>query len=230
MSISENLKKIEEKIAQSAQKSGRSREDITLCAVTKKVDVPACFELLSSGVKNLAENRVQSLCEKYETVKDEADWHLIGHLQTNKVKYIIDKVKLIHSVDSLHLLKEIDLRAKKAERILDVLLEVNVSGEESKFGISPDEVDSFAESFSQRDSVRLKGLMTIAPVSQKKGDNRKYFYELNKLFVDIGQKKYDNVSMEYLSMGMSLDYEDAILEGANIVRIGTALFEGYEIK
>lgn len=224
MAISDNLKRIEEKIELCAQKSGRKREDITLCAVTKKVTEKEAIEILSLGVKNLAENRVQSLCEKYDVLKDAADWHLIGHLQTNKVKYIADKVKLIHSVESIKLLDEINLRAKKADRILDVLLEVNVSGEESKFGIRPDEIWEYLEKMAEYENVRLKGLMTIAPIPQKQGDNRKYFYELNKLFIDIKEKKYDNVSMEFLSMGMSLDFEDAILEGANIVRIGTALF------
>jgi len=224
MAISDNLKRIEEKIELCAQKSGRKREDITLCAVTKKVTEKEAIEILSLGVKNLAENRVQSLCEKYDVLKDAADWHLIGHLQTNKVKYIADKVKLIHSVESIKLLDEINLRAKKADRILDVLLEVNVSGEESKFGIRPDEIWGYLEKMAEYENVRLKGLMTIAPIPQKQGDNRKYFYELNKLFIDIKEKKYDNVSMEFLSMGMSLDFEDAILEGANIVRIGTALF------
>ncbi len=224
MAISDNLKRIEEKIELCAQKSGRKREDITLCAVTKKVTEKEANEILSLGVKNLAENRVQSLCEKYDVLKDTADWHLIGHLQTNKVKYIADKVKLIHSVESIKLLDEINLRAKKADRILDVLLEVNVSGEESKFGIRPDEIWGYLEKMAEYENVRLKGLMTIAPIPQKQGDNRKYFYELNKLFVDIKEKKYDNVSMELLSMGMSLDFEDAISEGANIVRIGTALF------
>ena len=224
MAICDNLKRIQEKIDNAAQKSGRKSEDITLCAVTKKVDSASACEILSLGVKNLAENRVQSLCEKYDVIKDNADWHLIGHLQTNKVKYIADKVKLIHSVESIRLLEEINLRAKKANKIQDILLEVNVSGEESKFGIKIDEVQGYLEKMADYENVSLKGLMTIAPIQQKKGDNRKYFYELNKLFIDIGQKKYDNVSMEFLSMGMSLDFEEAILEGANIVRIGTALF------
>ena len=224
MSIADNLKRIEEKITYSAEKSGRKREDITLCAVTKKVTSAEAEEILSLGVKNLAENRVQSLCEKYDVIKDRADWHLIGHLQTNKVKYIADKAELIHSVESIRLLEEINLRAKKADRVQNILLEVNVSGEESKFGVRPDEVWAYLEKMAEFENVSLKGLMTIAPIPEKKGDNRKYFYELNKLFVDIKEKKYDNVSMEFLSMGMSLDFEDAILEGANIVRIGTALF------
>lgn len=224
MSVSDNLKRIEEKINNAAIRSNRKREDITLCAVTKKVDAEKAEEILKLGVCNLAENRVQALCQKYEAIKSGAVWHLIGHLQTNKVKYIADKVSLIHSVDSFKLLDEIDLRAKANGKVLNVLLEVNVSGEESKFGIKPDFAHEFAARLGDYENVRLKGLMTIAPIPEKKGDNRKYFYELNKLFVDIGQKKYDNVSMEYLSMGMSMDFEDAIIEGANIVRIGTALF------
>ena len=224
MSISENLKRIEEKIAAAAEKSGRKRDAVTLCAVTKKVDTSAAEELLSLGVRNLAENRVQVLCEKYEDIQNRAIWHLIGHLQTNKVKYIIDKVSLIHSVESVKLLEEINLKAKAKNKVMDVLLEVNVSGEESKFGIKPHLAHEFAAQMEKYENVRLKGLMTIAPVPEKAGDNRKYFYELNKLFVDIGQKKYDNVSMEHLSMGMSLDFEDAVAEGATLVRIGTSLF------
>ena len=230
MSIADNLKRIEERISLSAEKSGRKREDITLCAVTKKVDSSACLELMSLGAKNLAENRVQSLLEKYETIGNNVDWHLIGHLQTNKVKYIAPFVKLIHSVDSIHLLKEIDLKAKANDRVIDCLVEVNVSGEESKFGIKPDECESFIEKASEFKNVCLKGLMTIAPRQEKKGDNSKYFYELNKMFLDLKDKSYENTDFKYLSMGMSLDFEEAILEGANIVRIGTALFEGYETK
>lgn len=225
MSISDNLRKIEENIALYAEKSGRTKEDIILCAVTKTVGVPECRELLSYRVQHLAENRVQMLCQKYEEIADGATWHLIGHLQTNKVKYIIDKVKLIHSVDSLRLLEEINARAKSIGKKQDVLLEVNISGEESKFGIKPSFAESFLDKFEDFQNVHLKGLMTIAPRPEKKGDNRKYFYELNKLFHKIKEEQYKNVSMEYLSMGMSLDYEDALLEGANIVRIGTALFE-----
>lgn len=225
MSISENLKRIDEKISAAALKAGRKREDVTLVAVTKKVGVPEAEELLRLGETHFGENRVQSLCEKYEAIGARADWQLIGHLQTNKVKYIIDKVSLIHSVDSVRLLEEINLRAAAAGRVADVLLEVNVSGEESKFGITPGEADGFAARFCEYESVHLKGLMTIAPLPEGRGANRKYFSALHRLYDDIAAKGYENVSMELLSMGMSRDFEDAISEGASLVRIGTALFE-----
>ena len=224
MSIADNLKRIEERISLSAEKSGRKREDITLCAVTKKVDSSACLELMSLGVKNLAENRVQSLLEKYETIGNNADWHLIGHLQTNKVKYIADKVSLIHSVESIKLAEEINKKAKACGKIQDILVEVNVAGEESKFGIRPEETESFIEQISSLENICVRGLMTIAPFPEQKGENRKYFSKLRELFVDIQSKKYDNSNIDILSMGMSRDYVDAIYEGATIVRIGTALF------
>ena len=222
--LEENLRRIEEKIAEAAIKSGRKREDITLVAVTKKVDVKTAQDLLSLGVKNLGENRVQVLLEKYDVIKNDAIWHLIGHLQTNKVKYIADKVSLIHSVDSLKLLEEINQRAGNVGKIQEVLLEVNISGEESKFGISAREADEFASQMENFKNVKLKGLMTIAPIPLEAGANRKYFCAMKELYENLAQKKYSNVSMEHLSMGMSMDFEDAIVEGANIVRIGTSLF------
>ena len=155
---------------------------------------------------------------------DKPEWHLIGHLQTNKVKYIADKVSLIHSVESLRLAEEIDRRAKLANKIQDVLIEVNVSGEASKFGIRPEDTEKLLEQIAGFSNICVRGLMTIAPLPEKEGENRKYFSKLRELFVDIQSKKYDNSNMDILSMGMSRDYKDAIKEGATIVRVGTALF------
>ena len=168
---------------------------------------------------------MQSLLDKYETLKDEPAWHLIGHLQTNKVKYIADKVSMIHSVDSLKLAEEIDRRFQMAGRTANILVQVNVSGEESKFGIQPEDAFPLMESLSQLKNIQVCGLMTMAPKTDHPDDCRKFFYGLHKLSVDIRDKKYDNINMGQLSMGMSGDFREAILEGATIVRIGSALFQ-----
>ncbi len=230
--ISDNLCDIRKKIEIAANKSGRSFEDILLLGVTKTVDVDRIKTLMDCGVKTLGENRVQELISKYEIIGDGAKWHLIGNLQTNKVKYIIDKVELIHSVDSIKLAEEIDKQAKKADRKVDVLVEVNIAGEISKHGVRPDEVFKFVENISKFDNIRTKGLMTVAPFVENSEENRKYFRQMRKIFVDIKSQNVDNIYMTYLSMGMTNDYEIAIEEGANIVRIGTGIFgeRNYDIK
>ena len=222
--IKDNIERIRSEIFEAAVRAGRRPEDVTLCAVTKKVDAQKAREVLDAGVHTLGENRVQSLLEKYEVLGDRPEWHLIGHLQTNKVKYIVDKVSLIHSVDSLHLAEEISRRSAAAEKVSDILIEVNVSGEASKYGIRPSETEQLMEQIASLSNLRVRGLMTIAPVPEKKGANRKYFAQLRELFVDIQSKKYDNSNMDILSMGMSRDYVEAVEEGATIVRIGTSLF------
>jgi len=222
--ISDNLYNIKEKIEKAAVRSGRRPEDITLVAVTKTVGIDECNALLNSGHNVFGENRVQALLEKYEVLKDNVTWHLIGHLQTNKVKYIIDKVSLIHSVDSFHLAEETDRLAKKHNLVKDILLQVNVSGEESKFGMPKEDLFPTLEKVSELSNIRVRGLMTIPPVSFEPGANRKYFSELYNLFSKIGNQFGSNITADYLSMGMSDDYEDAILEGANIVRVGRALY------
>jgi pyridoxal phosphate enzyme (YggS family) len=222
--IKDNIKRIQEEIFEAALSCGRKPEEITLCAVTKTVDALKAQEVLDAGVGVLGENRVQALLEKYEVLKDRPEWHLIGHLQTNKVKYIADKVSLIHSVESVKLAEEIDKKAKGCGKVQDILVEVNVSGEEGKFGIRPEETESFMEQIASLENICVRGLMTIAPFPEQKGENRKYFSKLRELFVDIQSKKYDNSNIDILSMGMSRDYVDAIYEGATIVRIGTALF------
>jgi len=223
--IQDNVKRVMEEIARAAAASGRKPEDITLVGVTKTVTAAQAKELIDAGVTNLGENRVQSLLDKYETLKDEPAWHLIGHLQTNKVKYIADKVSMIHSVDSLKLAEEIDRRFQMAGRTANILVQVNVSGEESKFGIQPEDAFPLMESLSQLKNIQVCGLMTMAPKTDHPDDCRKFFYGLHKLSVDIRDKKYDNINMGQLSMGMSGDFREAILEGATIVRIGSALFQ-----
>lgn len=222
--IAENLKYVKEQIKIAAEKSGRSEKDILLLGVTKTVDVERIKELIGLGVKELGENRVQELTEKYEQIGDDVDWHLIGHLQTNKVKYIIDKVKLIHSVDSIKLAEEIDRQAKKHNKVMDILIEINIGRELSKHGIYLENTEEFIDKLSNFRNVCVKGLMTVAPFVENPQENRHYFKQMRKKFIDIEAKKHDNVYMTYLSMGMTNDYCIAIEEGANIVRIGTGLF------
>lgn len=223
--IKDNVKRVLEQIAEAAISAGRTPDEITLVGVTKTVSSAQAQELMDAGVMNLGENRVKSLLEKYDALKDAPVWHLIGHLQTNKVKYIADKVTMIHSVDSLRLAEEIDRQFGKAGRKAEILLQVNVSGEESKFGVTPEEAYLLAEQVSTLKNLKVQGLMTMAPKTDHPEETRKFFYDLHKLSVDIQAKKYDNINMRHLSMGMSGDYREAILEGATIVRIGSALFE-----
>ena len=222
--ISKNIKTVMEKVEKAAQKSGRRVEDITVIAVSKTVEVERIRVALEEGFVDLGENKVQELMEKYDALGENCQWHLIGHLQTNKVKYIIDKVRMIHSVDSIELAEEIQKRALKVNRTIDILIQVNVSGEESKFGISPGEVEAFIRKLSTFDHIKVKGLMTIAPYAENQEDIRGVFKQLKKIFIDINAENIDNINMEFLSMGMSNDFEVAIEEGANIVRIGTLIF------
>ncbi len=223
--IKENVARVLEQISDAAVRSGRKPEDITLVGVTKTVSYAQARELMDAGVLHLGENRVQSFLEKYEHLKQEPTWHLIGHLQTNKVKYIAGKVSMIHSVDSIKLATEIDKQFQSVGKYADILVQVNVSGEESKFGISPADAFFMMEQLSQFTHLRVRGLMTMAPKTDHPDDCRRFFYGLQKLAVDIKNKKYDNIDMGHLSMGMSGDFYQAILEGATMVRIGSALFE-----
>ena len=223
MSIKENLDLINEKIKDAAEKSGRKREDVLLLAVSKTVDVPRIKEAVNLGLVDLGENKPQEINWKYYEIKN-VKWHQIGHLQTNKVKYIIDKVCLIHSLDSLKLAEEISKRAKSKNITMDILVEINIAGEEAKSGVPLDEAEALAVEISKLDNVIVKGLMTVAPFVENPEDNREYFKQMRNLFVDIRNKNYNNIDMKYLSMGMTNDYEIAVEEGANIVRIGTGLF------
>lgn len=223
MSIKENLIKIKENIAKSCEKSGRNPEDVLILAVTKTRSAEEINEAISLGITDIGENRVQELMSKYDDVDKKVRWHIIGHLQTNKVKYIADKVCMIHSVDSVKLAQEIDRQCEKIGKVMDILIEVN-SGEENKNGISYDDVYALIEEAAAMKNVRIRGLMTMAPLMAEEAELRKVFSDLHKLSVDIDSKKYDNVSMEYLSMGMSGDYAIAVEEGATIIRPGRSLF------
>ena len=226
MDLSQNVKAVQEKIAAAARAAGRDPAEITLCAATKVQTDETIQAAIAAGVRLCGENRVQELTAHLEAnAYVGADVHFIGHLQTSKVKQVVGRVSLIHSVDSLRLLQAIDAQADKLGLVQDILLEVNAAGEESKGGVSPRELPALAEAACSCAHVRLRGLMTIPPVSAFPGANRKYFSQIQNLFVDIMSKMSDNQSiMDCLSMGMSADFEDAIAEGATLVRVGTALF------
>ena len=221
--ISANLKMVREKICAAAKKTGRTGEDITLIAVTKTHPPEMINEAIDCGVTDIGENKVQEIVEKYDKVKP-VRWHLIGHLQTNKVKYIIDKVHMIHSVDSVRLMEEIDRQAKKHGVVMNILIQINISGEETKFGIRPDEIDEMLEAAERMSNVKVCGLMTILPKVDNTVSLRLHFINIRRIYIDISKKKYNNFSMKYLSMGMTGDYEPAIEEGSNMVRVGRAIF------
>lgn len=222
--IERNLNDVREKIAQAAKKSGRNPDDITLIAVTKTHPVEMINEAIDLGVTDIGENKVQEIMEKYEYVKP-VRWHLIGHLQTNKVKYIIDKVHMIHSVDSIKLMDEIERQAeKKNVESINVLIQINISEEETKFGIDMAELEEMLVHAKCLKHVKVCGLMTILSKFDSEFADRLHFRDISNKFIDISQNKYDNIYMEFLSMGMSGDYEVAIEEGSNMVRVGTAIF------
>lgn len=221
--LAENLQAVREKIKAAAEKSGRSEEDITLIAVTKTHPPEIINEAIDLGVTDIGENKVQEILEKYDSVKP-VRWHLIGHLQTNKVKYIVDKVCMIHSVDSIKLMDEIERQSAKRGVVMKILIQINISEEETKFGIAPEELEAMLLHAANLKHVKVCGLMTIAPKLVNNMSNRLHFDNIHKIYLDISKKKYDNVNMEYLSMGMSGDYEAAIEAGSDTVRIGSALF------
>ena len=222
--IKQNIQIVEEKITAAAERAGRKREDVLLLAVSKTKPVEVIREAVACGLTSLGENKVQEIMEKYEPMGDGVHWHLIGHLQTNKVKYIIDKVDMIHSVESLRLAEEINKRAAAKSLVMDVLVEVNMAEEESKFGIQPERVEEFLRQIAPLPHIRVRGLMTVAPFVENPEENRVYFRKMRELLVDMNQKKIDNIYMDVLSMGMTGDYEVAIEEGATIVRVGTGIF------
>ncbi len=225
MSIAENIAVIRRNMEAAALACGRDPKDILLCAATKMNDAAAVREAIAGGVDLCGENRVQELTAKLaENAYAGAPVHFIGHLQTNKVKQVVGKVDLIQSVDSLRLLNAINAEAKKQGIVQDILLEVNVGREESKSGFAPEEVPALVDHFADFTNIRLRGLMAIPPVSQKSGDNDKFFQEMYNLSVDIKAKKGDNVFVDTMSMGMSDDYVDAIRCGSTMIRVGTAIF------
>lgn len=222
--LEKNLKSIQDKVKDACKRSGRHPEDVTLIAVSKTKPVSMLQEIYDLGIRQFGENKVQELTDKYEKLPKDISWHMIGHLQRNKVKYLIGKTTLIHSVDSLRLAEAIEAEAAKKNCLVDVLIEVNVAGEESKFGISPEELLPLVEQIARFRHIKIKGLMTIAPFVENPEENRIHFANLRKLSVDIAAKNIDNVSMRILSMGMTNDYEVAIEEGATMVRVGTGIF------
>lgn len=222
--IQKRYEEVQRRIEEACKRSGRKREEVTLIAVSKTKPKELLEEVYAVGERNFGENKVQELGGKYEELPKDIRWHMIGHLQRNKVKYIVDKVELIHSVDSLRLAETISQEAQKRGCIAHILLEVNVAGEESKFGMTPEEAPVLAGEIASLPNLRIEGLMTIAPFVEDPEKNRPVFQKLKNLSVDIREKNINNVNMAVLSMGMTNDYEVAIEEGATMVRVGTAIF------
>lgn len=222
--IQENLQDVKANIKEACARAGRKEQDVTLIAVSKTKPLSMLEEAYACGCRDFGENKVQELVEKYEAMPKDIRWHMIGHLQRNKVKYIVGKVALIHSVDSLRLAEEISKEAGKKAVTADILVEVNVAEEHTKFGTTCEETVRLIENIAELPHIRIKGLMTIAPYVENPEENRQYFVGLHELSVDIMKKNIDNVSMDVLSMGMTGDYTVAIEEGASYIRVGTGIF------
>jgi PLP dependent protein len=222
--IAENLDEVRNRIDQACERAGRDPKEVTLIAVSKTKPLPMLEEAYAHGVRDFGENWVQEIQEKVPLLPEDIHWHMIGHLQRNKVKYIIDKVSLIHSVDSVRLAEEIEKQAEKHHVEKDILVEVNMAEEETKFGLKKDEVIQMVRECAKLPHVHIKGLMTIAPFVENPEDNRQYFKAIRELSVDISRENIDNVSMGILSMGMTGDFEVAVEEGATLVRVGTGIF------
>lgn len=222
--IRENLQEVEKRISDACQRAGRDRADVRLIAVSKTKPVAMIEQALDCGIVTFGENRVQELLEKQNVLDRELQWHLLGHLQRNKVKQIVGKVTRIHSVDSLRLAKQIQTEYEKKNLQADILIEVNMAEEESKFGFMPEETEASIREIATFPNICVRGLMTVAPFVEDAEENRVHFRNLNKLLVDINKKNIDNINMKELSMGMTGDYEVAIEEGATFVRVGTGIF------
>ncbi|GFI66064.1 pyridoxal phosphate homeostasis protein [Lachnospiraceae bacterium] len=222
--IRENLADVEKRIEEACSRRGRDRSQVTLTAVSKTKPLELLREAYAAGIRDFGENKVQELTEKIPCMPPDVRWHMIGHLQRNKVKYIVDQVYMIHSVDSLRLAEEISREAVKKQVTVRILIEVNMAGEESKFGVRQEELISLVQEAAKLPGIRIMGLMTVAPYVENAEDNRLVFRNLKQLSVDIASKNIDNVSMDILSMGMTGDYAVAIEEGATCVRVGTGIF------
>ena len=222
--VKENLSIVEQNIQKACVRSGRDRREVQLIAVSKTKPVEMLMEAYDCQIRDFGENKPQEIREKFPQLPEDIRWHMIGHLQRNKVKYIVDKVALIHSVDSVRLAEEIHKEAMKIGRRVPVLIEVNVAGEETKFGVAPEEVEELIRKIAPFEGIEVQGLMTIAPFVTNPEENRQYFNRLKQLSVDISHKNIDNINMNVLSMGMTGDYEVAIEEGASFVRVGTGIF------
>ncbi len=222
--IKGNLDDVYQNIEEACQNAGRSKEDVTLIAVSKTKPISMLMEAYEYGCREFGENKVQELVDKYEVLPKDIKWHMIGHLQRNKVKYVVGKAALIHSVDSLKLAEEISREAVKKQVEVSILIEVNIAGEDTKFGVTTEDAEQLVRDAASLPGIQIKGLMTIAPFTMNPEENRQYFAMLKQLSVDINQKNIDNVSMNVLSMGMTGDYMVAIEEGASYVRVGTGIF------
>ena len=229
MSVAENLKTIRERVDAACERAGRRPEEVALIAVSKTKPLSMLQEAYEAGARDFGENKVQEILEKYPEMPEDARFHMIGHLQTNKVKQVVGKAVLIHSVDSLHLAEKIEQEAAKRDLTADILLEVNVAREESKFGLMLEEVIPLLEEVKNLPHVRVRGLMTIAPNVENPEENRKHFKKLYQLYVDIKSKNIDNGTMSVLSMGMTGDFEVAVEEGATMIRVGPGIFGSRQI-
>lgn len=225
MTITEHIAAVRREMAEAARESGRSERDIFLVGASKMNDAAACQEAIAAGVDALGENRVQEMTAKLaQNAYDGAPLHFIGHLQRNKVRQVVGKAALIQSIGSEALLREVEKEAARQQLVQDILLEVNIGGEESKSGVSPEQLWPLLDAAAAEEHIRVKGLMAIPPVNDDDAQNRRYLAQVYKLFVQAGERGYQNVKMETLSMGMSGDFENAIREGATLVRIGTAIY------
>ncbi len=223
--VAENLAEVEQRIQAACLRSGRRREDVTLVAVSKTKPVSMIEEALAEGILDFGENKPQELRDKANIIRrEDLRWHMIGRLQRNKVKYVVGRAVLIHSLDSYELALAIEKEAEKQQLVMPVLVEVNMAAEESKGGITPESAEEFIRAVSKLEHLKIKGLMTIAPMTENAEDNRVYFRSLRNLAVDIAGKNIDNVSMYELSMGMTGDFETAVEEGATLVRVGSGIF------
>jgi len=222
--VTENLKTVESNIVRACERSGRNRADVTLIAVSKTKPVEQMEEAMAAGMRTFGENKVQEIIKKQPYFPDDVDWHMIGHLQRNKVRQIAGKVAMIHSVDSLRLAEQIQKEYEAIGKVAKILIEVNIAREETKFGLMPEETEAVIREAAKMGNIEVRGLMTIAPYVEDPQENRVHFCNLRKLLVYINSKNIDNVNMTELSMGMTGDYEIAIEEGATFVRVGTGIF------
>ncbi len=222
--LKENLAEVQSRVEQACKRAGRDVAEVTLIAVSKTKPVTDLQEIYNAGVRDFGENKVQEMCDKMEKMPKDINWHMIGHLQRNKVKYIVGNVALIHSVDSYRLAEEINIQAKKKGIVVPILVEVNIADETTKFGVSKEDAMELVRQIASLDALFIKGLMTIAPYVVDPEENRAYFRKIKELSVDIDNQNIDNVSMDILSMGMTGDFEVAIEEGATMVRVGTGIF------
>ncbi len=222
--VKENITEIRQRIVAACTRAGREPENVTLIAVSKTKPISMIEEAYETGSRDFGENKAQDMRDKHDAMEPDIRWHFIGHLQTNKIKYVVGRAHMIHSVDSLHLAQAIEAECVKKNVDMPVLIEVNVAGEESKFGVTPEETEHLIRKISILPHLKVTGLMTIAPFVQNPEENRQYFRKLHDLYIDIQSKSIDNVSMSVLSMGMTGDFEIAIEEGATHVRVGTGIF------